>query len=55
KPAARRRIVLDFVNPAPLGGIPGYGEVIGLGDGLWAWYGQDFAGLTSCWPTPRPI
>ena len=27
----------------PLGGIPGYGEVNGLGDGLWAWYGRDFA------------
>ena len=39
---ARRRIVLDFVNSVPLGGIPGYGEVNGLGDGLWAWYGQDF-------------
>ncbi|HLO64039.1 MAG TPA: transglycosylase domain-containing protein, partial [Azonexus sp.] len=41
--AARRRIVLDFINSVPLGGIPGYGEVNGLGDGLWAWYGQDFA------------
>ncbi|MFN4340792.1 MAG: transglycosylase domain-containing protein [Azonexus sp.] len=40
---ARRRIVLDFVNSVPLGGIPGYGEVNGLGDGLWAWYGRDFA------------
>lgn len=40
---ARRRIVLDFINSVPLGGIPGYGEVNGLGDGLWAWYGHDFA------------
>ncbi|MBI2307651.1 MAG: transglycosylase domain-containing protein [Rhodocyclales bacterium] len=41
--AARRRIVLDFLNSVPLGGQPAYGEVNGLGDGLWAWYGRDFA------------
>ncbi|MFC5301036.1 transglycosylase domain-containing protein [Azospira restricta] len=41
--AARRRIVLDFLNSVPLGGMPAYGEVNGLGDGLWAWYGRDFA------------
>lgn len=39
---ARRRIVLDFVNSVPLGAVPGAGEVNGLGDGLWAWYGRDF-------------
>lgn len=38
----RRRIVLDFVNSVPLGAVPGVGEVNGLGDGLWAWYGRDF-------------
>ncbi|OGA00905.1 MAG: hypothetical protein A3H35_12715 [Betaproteobacteria bacterium RIFCSPLOWO2_02_FULL_62_17] len=42
--AARRRIVVDFVNSVPLGSVPGHGEVIGLGDGLWAWYGRDFDG-----------
>ncbi|MBI4291998.1 MAG: transglycosylase domain-containing protein [Betaproteobacteria bacterium] len=40
--AARRRIVLDYLNSVPLAGLAGYGEVIGLGDGLWAWYGRDF-------------
>ncbi len=39
--AARRRIVLDYVNATPLAARPGFGEVIGLGDGLWAWYGVD--------------
>lgn len=34
----RRRIVVDFVNSVPLAAVPGYGEVSGLGDGLWAWY-----------------
>lgn len=39
---ARRRIVLDYVNSIPLAAIPGYGEVNGLGDGLWAWFDSDF-------------
>ncbi|WP_265583940.1 transglycosylase domain-containing protein [Chitinimonas koreensis] len=40
---ARRRIVVDYLNTVPLSAKPGYGEVNGLGDGLWAWYGRDFA------------
>jgi membrane peptidoglycan carboxypeptidase len=40
--AARKRIVLDYLNSVPLAGLAGYGEVNGLGDGLWAWYGRDF-------------
>ncbi len=41
--AARRRIVVDYLNSTPLAGRPGFGEVIGLGDGLWGWYGSDLA------------
>lgn len=37
----RRKIVLDYLNSVPLAAIPGYGEVNGLGDGLWAWYGRE--------------
>lgn len=37
---ARRRIVTDYVNSVPLAAIAGYGEVNGLGTGLWAWYGM---------------
>jgi membrane peptidoglycan carboxypeptidase len=40
--AARKDIVLEYVNQVPLAAVPGYGEVIGLGDALWAWYGADF-------------
>ncbi|MDZ4804933.1 MAG: transglycosylase domain-containing protein [Candidatus Eisenbacteria bacterium] len=40
--ASRRDIVHEFVNSVPLAALPGYGEVNGLGDGLWAWYGADF-------------
>jgi membrane peptidoglycan carboxypeptidase len=39
---ARHRLVLDYINTVPLAAWPGYGEVNGLGDGLWVWYGRDF-------------
>ncbi|WP_158044647.1 transglycosylase domain-containing protein [Skermanella pratensis] len=39
---ARRRIVVDYLNSTPLTARLGFGEVNGLGDGLWAWYGTDF-------------
>jgi len=37
----RRMIVLDYVNSLPLAAAPGYGEVIGLLDGLKVWYDVD--------------
>jgi membrane peptidoglycan carboxypeptidase len=40
--AVRRRLVVDYLNTVPLAAWPGHGEVIGLGDGLWVWYGRDF-------------
>jgi membrane peptidoglycan carboxypeptidase len=40
--AARRQIVVDYLNGVPLSAVPGGGEVIGLGDGLAAWYGANF-------------
>ncbi len=39
--AARQRVVTIYLNSTPLGSRPGYGEVIGVSDGLWAWYGTD--------------
>ena len=41
--AARRQIVVNYLNTVPFAGQAGFGEVNGLGDGLWAWYGRDFA------------
>jgi membrane peptidoglycan carboxypeptidase len=38
----RQQIVLDYLNTVPLAAQAGFGEVNGLGDGLWAWYGRDF-------------
>jgi membrane peptidoglycan carboxypeptidase len=39
---ARRQIVLTYMNTMPLSAKAGFGEVHGLGDGLWVWYGRDF-------------
>ena len=38
---ARRQIIVDYLNSIPLAAIPGEGEITGLLDGLWAWYGVD--------------
>jgi membrane peptidoglycan carboxypeptidase len=39
---ARRQLVADYLNALPLAGRAAHGEIIGLGDGLAAWYGADF-------------
>lgn len=41
--AARRQIVVDYLNSTPLSARAAFGEVNGLGDGLWTWFGTDFA------------
>ncbi|MFL6656837.1 MAG: transglycosylase domain-containing protein [Massilia sp.] len=43
--AARRQIVVDYLNTVPLSAKLGYGEVNGIGDGMWVWYGRDFAAM----------
>lgn len=39
--AVQQRIVSTYLNSTPLSSRAGYGEIIGVGDGLWAWYGTD--------------
>jgi membrane peptidoglycan carboxypeptidase len=39
--AARREIVVDYLDSTPLGSRPGYGEIIGVPEALWIWYGTD--------------
>jgi len=39
----RERIVTDYLNSVPLAAQAGHGEVVGTADGLWAWYGTNFA------------
>jgi membrane peptidoglycan carboxypeptidase len=43
--AVRRQIVVDYINTVPLSAKLGYGEVNGIGDGMWVWYGRDFDSL----------
>lgn len=38
---ARRDIALDYLNSVPLAAAPGVGEVHGLADALWVWFGAD--------------
>ncbi|MGF6770326.1 membrane peptidoglycan carboxypeptidase [Paraburkholderia sp. GAS199] len=40
---ARQQIVVRYLNSVPLAAQPGIGEINGIGDGLAAWYGRDFA------------
>lgn len=41
----RKVITQNYINSIPLAALRGYGEVNGLGDGLWAWYGAEFGDL----------
>ncbi len=38
----RQQIVVDYINSTPLSARGRFGEVNGIGDGLWAWFGTDF-------------
>jgi membrane peptidoglycan carboxypeptidase len=40
---AQREIITAYLDSTPLGSRPGYGEVIGLGDAMSAWFGIDLA------------
>jgi membrane peptidoglycan carboxypeptidase len=41
--AWRERIIVDYLNTVPLAAAPGYGEIHGLGEGLYAWFGVPLA------------
>jgi membrane peptidoglycan carboxypeptidase len=38
--AWRERIIVDYLNTVPLAAAPSYGEIHGLGEGLYAWFGM---------------
>jgi membrane peptidoglycan carboxypeptidase len=40
--ASRRDLVVHYLNNVPLAARPGYGEIAGIGDGMWTWYGRSF-------------
>jgi membrane peptidoglycan carboxypeptidase len=48
----RRQIVVDYLNTVPLSAKSGFGEVNGIGDGMWAWYARDFDDVKRLLSTP---
>lgn len=50
--AERHEIVLDYLNSVPLSAAPEYGEVYGLGNGLYAWFGMDLERSRSVFNEP---
>ena len=53
--ATRKRIALDYLNTVPLAARAGFGELRGLGDGLWAWHGADFAEVNALLSEPESL
>src|SRR4030095_7706424 len=51
---ARERIVATYLNSTPLSSRAGYGEIIGVGDGLWLWFGTDLAEAGALLADPAP-
>jgi membrane peptidoglycan carboxypeptidase len=49
----RQQITVDYINSIPLSAIANYGEVRGLGDGLWAWYNTDLTYVNSVLAEPE--
>jgi len=43
--AARKELVRTYVNSVPLAAAPGVGEILGVGDGMYVWYGVEFEEL----------
>src|SRR5215471_4245431 len=50
--AERHEIVLDYLNSVPLAAAPQYGEVYGLGNGLYAWFGMNLDEARSAFTEP---
>lgn len=50
---AQQDIIRDYVNSIPLAASPGYGDVAGLGDGLWVWYGADVSKIDALLSEPE--
>ena len=49
---ARRNILVTYLNSTPLASYPGYGEVIGVPEAMWIWYGTDFTQAGSLLAAP---
>ena len=50
--AWRESIIVDYFNTVPLAAAPGYGEIHGLGEGLFAWFGMQLTEVVEALKTP---
>jgi membrane peptidoglycan carboxypeptidase len=50
--AWRERIIVDYINTVPLAAAPGYGEIHGLGEALYAWFGMRLSDATAALNEP---
>jgi membrane peptidoglycan carboxypeptidase len=50
--AWRERIIIDYLNTVPLAAAPSYGEIHGLGEGLYAWFGMQLKDVVKALNTP---
>jgi membrane peptidoglycan carboxypeptidase len=50
--AWRRQIVVDYLNTIPLSAAPGFGELYGLGEGLYAWFGLNLSDVRAALAAP---
>ena len=48
----RERIIVDYFNTVPLAAAPGYGEIHGLGEGLFAWFGMQLTDVVNTLKAP---
>jgi membrane peptidoglycan carboxypeptidase len=48
----RQFLLQAYLNSTPLGARPQFGEIYGIGDGLFAWYGTDFAAANDALKNP---
>lgn len=53
--AARHQLVLQYLNTVPLAARPGIGEIAGMGDGMWAWYGRSFGEVNRALAPQSPV
>jgi len=51
---ARERIVATYLNSTPLSSRAGFGEIIGIGDGLWLWFGTDLSEVAAVFSESKP-
>ena len=50
--AWRERIIVDYLNTVPLAAAPGYGEIHGVGEGLYAWFGMRLSDVVAALTVP---